>query len=63
MKLDASERKKLKASDFALPGERKYPIQDENHARLAIAMVSKYGSNAEQEEVKAAVHKRYPGIK
>lgn len=63
MKLSAAERKKLKTSDFAIPGERKYPIQNEDHARSALSMVAKYGSPSEQEKVRAAVHKRYPGIK
>lgn len=31
-KLTAATRKKLKTSEFALPDERKYPIQDKKHA-------------------------------
>lgn len=60
-KLTTTERKSLKSSDFALPG-RRYPIHDENHARLALAMVSKYGKPADKERVRAAVHRRYPNI-
>lgn len=57
-KLSTSERKALKDSDFALPG-RRYPIHDINHARLALAMVAKYGKPGEQEKVRAAVKARY----
>ena len=34
-KLTAGERKKLAGSKFGLPGERKYPMPDKAHARLA----------------------------
>lgn len=36
-KLKARRRKKLKKSQFALPGSRKYPIHDKAHARNAKA--------------------------
>jgi hypothetical protein len=58
--LDASERAALKTSDFALPGERAYPIHDANHARDALARVSQYGTPEEKAKVRAAVAKRYP---
>ena len=60
-KLSTTQRKNLKDSDFALPG-RRYPIMDLNHARLALAMVSKYGKPGEKEKVQDAVHARYPDI-
>lgn len=34
-KLDTKERNKLPKSEFALPKERKYPINDKNHAENA----------------------------
>jgi len=34
-KLTAGERKKMPGSKFGLPGERKYPMPDKAHARLA----------------------------
>jgi hypothetical protein len=34
-KLTAGQRKKLAGSKFGLPGERKYPMPDKAHARLA----------------------------
>ena len=70
--LDASERRALPDSDFALPGKGKgpqgkqagsYPIPDKTHARMALAMVAKHGTSAEKETVRAAVEKKFPGIK
>lgn len=34
-KLKAKTRNKLKDSTFGLPGERKYPMPDKNHAMVA----------------------------
>lgn len=39
-KLTAKTRNKLPAKDFALPGERKYPVQDKSHAQNAKARAS-----------------------
>ena len=61
-KLSAADRKKLKDSDFAEPDRRKYPIEDETHARDALARVSQNGSEAEQREVRTKVEERYPDI-
>ena len=36
-KLNASERKSIPSSKFALPAERKYPIEDKAHAANAKA--------------------------
>lgn len=36
-KLKAKGRKKLKKSQFALPGKRKYPVHDKKHAANAKA--------------------------
>ena len=59
--LTASRRAKLKPSQFALPGGH-YPIDTANRARNALARVSQYGTPEEKATVRAAVHKRYPGI-
>lgn len=61
-KLTYGQRKSLPTSTFALPGERKYPLNDAAHARNALARVSEFGSPAEKEEVRARVHREYPGI-
>lgn len=36
-KLSAASRNALPASKFALPKERKYPVEDKSHARNALA--------------------------
>jgi hypothetical protein len=60
-KLSYSDRKKLPGGSFALPG-RRYPINDPNHARNALARVSQHGSPEEKSEVRSAVHSKYPAI-
>jgi hypothetical protein len=52
------ERKKLSKKSFALPGKRKYPIPDKEHARNALARVAQHGTPAEQKNVEAAVSNR-----
>lgn len=70
-KLTMAKRKALPSSSFALPGKGKgpsgkgagsYPIPDENHARNALARVSQHGSSEEKARVRAAVHRKFPGI-
>ena len=61
-KLTSEARNRLKSSDFALPGERRYPIENESHARAALSMVARYGSPEEQAKVRSAVKRRYPEI-
>lgn len=39
-KLSSKSRNKLPKSDFGLPGERKYPMPDKNHARAAKSRAS-----------------------
>ena len=60
--LSGKERKKLSKKSFALPGKRKYPIPDKAHARNALARVAQNGTKEEQQKVRAAVQKRFPGI-
>lgn len=54
-------RDRIKGSNFALPG-RKYPIENEEHARNALARVQQFGTPAEQAIVKAKVYKKYPAL-
>lgn len=56
-------RKHIATSNFALPGERKYPIHDINHARNALARVAQHGTDEEKGKVKAAVYRKYPSLK
>lgn len=37
MKLNAAKRKKIPKSEFGLPGSKKYPMPDKNHAANAKA--------------------------
>lgn len=60
-KLTAARRKALPNSAFAGPG-RSYPIQDASHARNALARASQNASPDLQARIRAAVHRRYPGI-
>jgi hypothetical protein len=60
-KLTAAARNKISGSNFALPG-RRYPIEDASHARNALARVSQHGTSEEKAKVRAAVHRKYPGI-
>lgn len=59
--LDTNAREHIKGKNFAGP-DRSYPIEDAAHARNALARVSQHGSPELQEEVRAKVHKKYPGI-
>ncbi len=65
-KLTAAQRKNMSKSSFAIPSKApksgSYPIEDPNHARAALSMVSRFGSSAEKAMVRKKVAKRYPGI-
>jgi hypothetical protein len=61
-KLTAKKRNALPEKSFAEPGKRKYPIENSNHAKNALARVSQFGTEAEKKEVRAKVHARYPTI-
>jgi hypothetical protein len=60
--LTTKKRKSLPKKDFAVPGKRAYPVEDKAHARNALARVAQHGTPSEKKEVKAAVHKKFPGI-
>src|SRR5580704_460517 len=59
-RLTYSQRQRLPRSAFALKSQRKYPIEDINHARDALSRVSANGSAAQKRMVRAAVYRRYP---
>jgi hypothetical protein len=61
-KLSTSERKALPKKSFAEPDKRKYPIENEAHAKNALSRVAQSGTPAEKAKVKAAVKKKYPSI-
>jgi hypothetical protein len=60
-RLTSKERKDLPAKDFAGP-DRSYPIPNASHARNALSRVSQYGYPELKEKVRAAVHRKFPGI-
>ena len=60
--LTTKGRKAIKPENFVFPGEKRYPIHDEAHARNALSRVAQFGSDDEKSKVRAAVHHRYPGI-
>jgi hypothetical protein len=61
-KLTTAARNKIPKGDFALPG-RRYPIEDQAHARDALSRVSQDGTPAEKATVRGKVLARFPGIK
>lgn len=63
-KLTAEERNALPDSDFAMPG-RRYPIKDEDHARIALSDMQKDTKLSEKDRrhIRAMVHYRFPDIK
>jgi hypothetical protein len=58
--LDAKKRNALPDSDFVFGKSRRYPIENEAHARNALARSS---GKSEEAAVRAKVYKRYPGLK
>jgi len=62
-KLTYKQRKNLPSSDFVFPKEHAYPIPDKAHARNALARVSANGTPEEKKKVRAAVKRKFPGIK
>ena len=61
-KLTTAERNAIPPEDFAGPN-KSYPINDDNHARNALARVSQHGTPALQARVRSAVKRKYPNIK
>ena len=61
-KLTTAKRKAIPSKDFA-GLDRSYPINDASHARNALSRVSQHGSPALKSRVRAAVKRKYPGIK
>lgn len=59
MKLTPTARKHMKKGSFVFPGARRYPIEDMNHARNALARSS---GKPEAGKVRAAVHRKYPSL-
>lgn len=60
-KLTAAKRSKIPTGEFAGP-DRSYPIENESHARNALARVSQHGGSELKARVRAKVRKKFPGI-
>ena len=61
-KLTSKARNRLPTSTFAGP-DRSYPIEDESHARNALARASQHASPALKARIRAKVKRKYPNIK
>lgn len=61
-KLTTQARKKLSKSQFAFPQDKSYPIEDESHARNALARGAQFLSAGEQAKLRAKVHRKFPNI-
>lgn len=53
-KLNAAERKHIPASDFGMPGSRKYPMPDKSHAANAKARATQQVGKGNLSEASAA---------
>lgn len=60
-KLTSAARNALPKSTFALPGQRKYPLNNASHARNALSRAGAIGGSTES-KVRAAVHRKFPNI-
>ena len=60
--LTEAERDALPSRDFAVPGERKYPIHDREHGRLALTFVAAPSNKAYRYRVLSRVFSRYPEL-
>ena len=59
--LTSAKRNSLPDSTFALPEERKFPLNNASHARNALSRAGAQGGDVEA-KVKAAVSRRFPAI-
>jgi hypothetical protein len=66
MLLTGAMRARIPTSKFALPGERKYPIEDPSHARNAIARAAQQLNagnltQAQHDEIVSKAHRKLVG--
>lgn len=60
-KLNAKERRALPSKDFALPN-RRYPIENEGHAKAALARGKHNATPEENATIKRKVAARFPDM-
>jgi hypothetical protein len=63
MAISAKKRKSLPSSQFALPGQKKYPVDTPARARNALSRAAQNASPSEQATIKRKVKSKYPSIK
>lgn len=57
-----SGRAAMPASDFGLPGQKKYRIDDAAHARNALGRAKQHATPAQQAQIKRRVKAKFPSI-
>jgi len=62
-KLSQAKRKKLPASQFAIPSERIFPIQSKKQAEVALTYADWPNNAKHKAAVRRAVFKKYPSLK
>lgn len=55
-------RAAMPASDFGLPAQKKYRIDDPAHARNALGRAAQSATPAQQAQIKARVKAKFPSI-
>jgi hypothetical protein len=55
-------RAKMPASDFGLPKQKKYRLDDAAHARAALGRAAKNATPAQQKQIQQRVARKYPSI-
>jgi len=61
-KLNAARRNALPKTSFVFPGKRAYPIHTRQHGIAALGRVRQHGTPAQQNAVRSADCRRYPGL-
>lgn len=61
-RLTTAERGRIPKEDFAGPHES-YPVDTKKRAKAALGLVGMHGTAALKAEVRAKVHRKFPGIK
>jgi hypothetical protein len=61
--MTAARRKRLRKGSFALPSQRKYPIDTKKRARAALSYAARKDTAGSYSTVRAAVLKKYPSLR
>ena len=63
MAISAKKRRSLPKSSFALPSQRKYPIDTKKRAKAALSYSARHDTAGAYSTVRRKVLKRYPSLK